>query len=79
MIDYYILVDNAYLQALVYIGTTDNDAFVGNAPVDEIAKQIYESYGKLLRQKCCIDYRGWYIIELTYGNSHTYRSFWVER
>ncbi|CAO3676289.1 unnamed protein product [Umbelopsis vinacea] len=35
----------AVRDALVYIGTTDNDAFVGNAPVDEIAKQIYESYG----------------------------------
>jgi hypothetical protein len=79
MIDSDILVDNAYLQALVYIGTTDNDAFVGNAPVDEIAKQIYESYGKVLRQICCIDYRIWYIIELTYGNSHTYRSLGMER
>jgi cation transport regulator ChaC len=33
------------LQALVYIGTTDNEAFVGGAPVDDIAQQIYESYG----------------------------------
>ncbi|KAI9287786.1 ChaC-like protein [Umbelopsis sp. AD052] len=32
-------------KALVYIGTTDNEAFVGGAPVDDIAQQIYESYG----------------------------------
>lgn len=30
---------------MVYIGTTDNEAYVGPAPSSAIAKQIYESYG----------------------------------
>jgi cation transport regulator ChaC len=29
----------------VYIGTTDNEAYVGPAPDAAVAKQIYESYG----------------------------------
>ncbi|EIE78460.1 hypothetical protein RO3G_03164 [Rhizopus delemar RA 99-880] len=32
-------------KALVYIGTTDNEAYVGPAPLDQIAKQIHETYG----------------------------------
>ncbi|KAJ2959283.1 hypothetical protein NQZ79_g5190 [Umbelopsis isabellina] len=32
-------------QALVYIATTDNEAYVGNAPLDDIAKQIAVSHG----------------------------------
>ncbi|KAI8091600.1 ChaC-like protein-domain-containing protein [Thamnidium elegans] len=31
--------------AMVYIGTTDNEQFVGPAPATEIAKQIHETYG----------------------------------
>ncbi|KAG0171362.1 hypothetical protein DFQ30_001117 [Apophysomyces sp. BC1015] len=31
--------------ALVYIGTTNNEAYVGPAPMEAIAKQIHESYG----------------------------------
>lgn len=30
---------------MVYIGTTDNEAYVGPAPYQDIAKQIYETYG----------------------------------
>lgn len=30
---------------MVYIGTTDNEAYVGPAPLDQIAKQIHETYG----------------------------------
>lgn len=30
---------------MVYIGTTDNEQFVGPAPASEIAKQIHETYG----------------------------------
>ena len=30
---------------MVYIGTTDNEAYVGPAPADAIAKQIHETYG----------------------------------
>ncbi|RUO95973.1 ChaC-like protein [Jimgerdemannia flammicorona] len=32
-------------QAMVYIATTNNESYVGPAPVDEIALQIYKSYG----------------------------------
>ncbi|CAM0136160.1 hypothetical protein VKS41_005445 [Umbelopsis sp. WA50703] len=35
----------AVRNALVYIATTDNEAYVGNAPLDDIAKQIAESHG----------------------------------
>lgn len=30
---------------MVYIGTTDNEQFVGPAPAKDLAKQIYETYG----------------------------------
>lgn len=29
----------------MYIGTTDNEAYVGPAPADKIAQQIHDSYG----------------------------------
>ncbi|KAI8150048.1 ChaC-like protein-domain-containing protein [Fennellomyces sp. T-0311] len=32
-------------KALVYIATTDNEAYVGPAPMEDIAKQIFETYG----------------------------------
>ncbi|KAI8889936.1 ChaC-like protein [Backusella circina FSU 941] len=32
-------------KALAYIATTDNEAYVGPAPAENIAKQIYETYG----------------------------------
>ncbi|KAI9282629.1 ChaC-like protein [Sporodiniella umbellata] len=35
----------AVKNALVYIGTTDNEAYVGPAPSDQIAQQIYSTYG----------------------------------
>lgn len=30
---------------MVYIGTTDNEAYVGPAPAKEIAQQIYDTIG----------------------------------
>ncbi|KAG1471592.1 hypothetical protein G6F56_002042 [Rhizopus delemar] len=47
-VDVYSLEDDvtpAVENALVYIGTTDNQAYVGPAPLDQMAKQIYETYG----------------------------------
>ncbi|KAJ8654403.1 hypothetical protein O0I10_009973 [Lichtheimia ornata] len=35
----------AVKDALVYIATTDNEAYVGPAPLEQIAKQVYETYG----------------------------------
>ncbi|SAM05540.1 hypothetical protein [Absidia glauca] len=35
----------AVKDAMVYIATTDNEAYVGPAPMDTIAQQIYETYG----------------------------------
>lgn len=35
----------AVKNAMVYIGTTDNEAYVGPAPAQDIAKQIHETYG----------------------------------
>ncbi|KAI8986381.1 ChaC-like protein [Pilobolus umbonatus] len=35
----------AVKDALVYIATTDNEAYVGPAPAAQIANQIYETYG----------------------------------
>jgi cation transport regulator ChaC len=30
---------------MVYIGTTDNEAYVGPAPYADMAKQIHDTYG----------------------------------
>ncbi|KAI8368307.1 putative potassium antiporter CHAC-1 [Radiomyces spectabilis] len=35
----------AVKNALVYIGTMDNEQYVGPAPMEQIAQQIYETYG----------------------------------
>ncbi|KAI8083043.1 ChaC-like protein-domain-containing protein [Halteromyces radiatus] len=32
-------------KAMVYIATTNNEAYVGPAPMEKIAQQIYETYG----------------------------------
>ncbi|GAN05179.1 cation transport regulator-like protein 2-like isoform X1 [Mucor ambiguus] len=47
-VDVYSLEDEetpAVRNAMVYIGTTDNEAYVGPAPADKIAQQIHDSYG----------------------------------
>lgn len=35
----------AVKNALVYIATTDNEAYVGPAPMEALAQQIYETHG----------------------------------
>lgn len=38
----------AVKNALVYIARTDNEAYVGPAPLEDIAQQIYETYGNVM-------------------------------
>lgn len=58
---------------MVYIATTDNEAYVGPAPMETIAQQIYETYGKKISMMTI-----WIKVITVLTKQTFYRTFWME-